>query len=65
MLILLAKIPNWHCFIGWFVLDAASLRFTEPNIFAEILFSEFVFSKANLLAETALSLVWLFPSGFS
>ncbi|WP_180772535.1 hypothetical protein [Vibrio parahaemolyticus] len=37
---------------------AATFWLTELNFFAETLLVEFVGSKADLLAETAFSLVW-------
>ncbi len=40
------------------IFDAASLRFTELYVFAEILLGEFAVAKANLLAEMTFSLVW-------
>ncbi|ANN26517.1 hypothetical protein FORC17_1454 [Vibrio vulnificus] len=57
MLTLLAKIQNWYRFISWFFFGAAGLRFTEPNIIAEILLGEFAVAKASLLAEMTFSLV--------
>ncbi|MDF4602974.1 hypothetical protein ACEV8K_22650 [Vibrio parahaemolyticus] len=36
----------------------AAFGFTELNFFAETLLVEFVGAKAELLAETAFSLVW-------
>ncbi|EEY45344.1 hypothetical protein VMA_000742 [Vibrio mimicus VM223] len=37
---------------------AANFGLTELNFFAETLLVEFVGTKADLLADTALSLVW-------
>ncbi|ADV86438.1 hypothetical protein VVMO6_01416 [Vibrio vulnificus MO6-24/O] len=53
----MAKIQNWYRFISWFFFGAAGLRFTEPNIIAEILLCEFAVAKASLLAEMTFSLV--------
>ncbi|ELB2051400.1 TPA: hypothetical protein ACF5BU_003509 [Vibrio parahaemolyticus] len=52
------KIQNWHLSRVDLFFGVATFWFTELNFFAETLLVEFVGTKADLLAETAFSLVW-------
>ena len=54
----MVKIQNWHRFKGKFVLWCCEFGVIESNFFAETLLCEFVGTKADLLAERMLSLVW-------
>ncbi|WP_216361773.1 hypothetical protein [Vibrio parahaemolyticus] len=53
-----AKIQIWHCCTADLFFGVADFRLDGRPFFAETLFGEFTVSKANLLAEGALSLTW-------
>ncbi|TOH11658.1 hypothetical protein CGI86_23405 [Vibrio parahaemolyticus] len=58
VLISVVKIQNWHLSRVDLFFGVATFGFTELNFFAETQLVEFVGTKADLLAETAFSLVW-------
>ncbi|EPJ0727208.1 hypothetical protein NDJ15_19315, partial [Vibrio parahaemolyticus] len=53
-----AKIQIWHCCTADLFFGVVDFRLDERPVFAETLLGEFAVSKANLLAEKLLSLVW-------
>ncbi|MGL1261721.1 hypothetical protein ACSTKG_08535 [Vibrio parahaemolyticus] len=58
VLISVVEIQNWIVSTVDLFFCAATLGLTEWNFFAETLLVEFVGTKADLLAEMALSLMW-------
>ncbi len=58
MLDISAKIQIWHCCTADLFFGAADFRLDGQLFCAETLFGEFTVSKAILLAEGALCLVW-------